>query len=861
MKAILNSWLTGWDNLHPEFDFLLNIKRSLFAVWQEYQGLGLLGGMGHASDLPRQLILWLASLMLPTSLLRYFWTFAMFGLGALGCYVLLKKYIKADRVSSLIGGLFYATNFATIQMFYVPFEAFTTHFGLLPWLFYFFLRALDEPRKSLVLWFAFVTLFSTPQAYVPTIFVVYLMALGIVSIIKIIQNKSKDITKRVLGLWGVTLLINAFWLFPFLYFTLTRSHVPVQAKINQMATEEVYLRNRAFGSLPDAIQLKGFWMDTWDFDPQKSQLTPVLGIWRDYAQRPEVKAVGTALFALMLLGLRRAPLWAGVLFLFSVTMLTTDTPPFSWVNTWIRDAFPLFHQVFRFPFTKFSILAGLSYSILLAMGSKMLRFLGVAVLLLGIGIQSYPMFTGNFFYNPIHQNIPKEYFDLFSYLNSKPAGRIANLPQATYWGWSYYRWGYTGSGFLWYGIEQPILDRAFDVWSAENENYYWELSYAIYSKNAEIFEAVLDKYDITYLLLDESLISPSHNRALFISEIQELLTELPDIQRLAQFGNLSVYERINQKSNEFISLTGQLPTVSQAYAWTDNDVAYRELGDYRISAHADFNYPHRSLFSKRSVSERDFSLEPSDLVYESKLDAAQVTQCGLLREGWARGENIGEAVRFTSVNQRGCLSFGIPQLLHNNGYLVAVESEHRTGRPLLISFINQTAKHVELETFLNSGTNYFILPPLASDGLGYTVYLANDSIGRQETINDIKRISFYKIPYQELASQGYSTLPTESFHNFSVYHPNPAYYRIELEKSGGPRTIILNQAYHDGWIALGINDHVLINNWANGWIVPENTTRVFLFFWPQLLEWLGFLLLPIPFLIFLRYGTGPRHPR
>lgn len=69
--------------------------------------------------------------------------------------------------------------------------------------------------------------------------------------------------------------------------------------------------------------------------------------------------------------------------------------------------------------------------------------------------------------------------------------------------------------------------------------------------------------------------------------------------------------------------------------------------------------------------------------------------------------------------------------------------------------------------------------------------------------------------------------------------------------------------------------HILINNWANGWILPKagmtnkqidtytnnqmneesrsnevtnHDAIVILFFLPQLLEFLGFLLLPIPFI-------------
>jgi len=72
---IPGTFLTGWDNLHPEFNFILSIKRSIFSVWQEYQGLGLLAGTGYVAELPRQILLWLMSSVLPFSFLRYFYHF------------------------------------------------------------------------------------------------------------------------------------------------------------------------------------------------------------------------------------------------------------------------------------------------------------------------------------------------------------------------------------------------------------------------------------------------------------------------------------------------------------------------------------------------------------------------------------------------------------------------------------------------------------------------------------------------------------------------------------------------------------------------------------------------------------------
>ena len=44
--------------------------------------------------------------------------------------------------------------------------------------------------------------------------------------------------------------------------------------------------------------------------------------------------------------------------------------------------------------------------------------------------------------------------------------------------------------------------------------------------------------------------------------------------------------------------------------------------------------------------------------------------------------------------------------------------------------------------------------------------------------------------------------------------------------------------------------HVLVNNWENGWTIDPGTNgTIYIFFWPQLLEFLGFALLPIPFLV------------
>ena len=70
--------------------------------------------------------------------------------------------------------------------------------------------------------------------------------------------------------------------------------------------------------------------------------------------------------------------------------------------------------------------------------------------------------------------------------------------------------------------------------------------------------------------------------------------------------------------------------------------------------------------------------------------------------------------------------------------------------------------------------------------------------------------------------------------------------------------IILFQSYDPGWIAFSngkLLNHVLINNWANGWQINNETMKqsnneiICIIFWPQYLEFLGFELLIIVFIL------------
>src|SRR3989344_6176388 len=116
------TWLIGWDNLFPEFDFALNIKRDLFAVWQQYRGLGLVDGMSHASLILHDLERFVLSYFLSPDLIRWVYISGLHLIGGLGMIKLLDTLIPKRKFLSLFGALFFMLNLGTIIQFYLPLE-------------------------------------------------------------------------------------------------------------------------------------------------------------------------------------------------------------------------------------------------------------------------------------------------------------------------------------------------------------------------------------------------------------------------------------------------------------------------------------------------------------------------------------------------------------------------------------------------------------------------------------------------------------------------------------------------------------------------------------------------------------------
>jgi hypothetical protein len=290
-------------------------------------------------------------------------------------------------------------------------------------------------------------------------------------------------------------------------------------------------------------------------------------------------------------------------------MLKSYNPPLGFLFEFLSKTVPLFSEIFRYTFTKWICTAIFAYSILFGFGGGWLmtkvekfRFRSFAqhglrvVLALSLLLAMFPVFHGQIFSTANQLKIPSEYFAVMKYFKTQPKyARIATFPQYAFWGWDVHTWGYRGSGWWRHGIEQPLLERTHDVWAKENEQYYQEISTALYTENVPLFSSVMRKYQVGWLLIDHSL---DYGKDKHIAQLKIFAEESKLFAEPIQFGTLTVYPRvdINQVGQTYFS-SKPVVHAPTTYVPDQQDQLYTEYGDY-IKTTTPFIMP---LFDHNSI--------------------------------------------------------------------------------------------------------------------------------------------------------------------------------------------------------------------------------------------------------------------
>jgi hypothetical protein len=172
------------------------------------------------------------------------------------------------------------------------------------------------------------------------------------------------------------------------------------------------------------------------------------------------------------------------------------------------------------------------------------------------------------------------------------------------------------------------MDRAFDPWSGYSENYHSEISEAVYGRNPELLKAVLNKYQIGYILIDRSVVDNFSAKVTYYPELIELISETDGISKDAEFGNILIYKvDLKNGTNNFVRVSPSLPLVN-GYDWTTQDKAFLKIGDY-VSATEGYTYyfPFRNLVKHKSNINLPVQISESDreIILSSSLKGAAGT--------------------------------------------------------------------------------------------------------------------------------------------------------------------------------------------------------------------------------------------
>ncbi len=881
MLGILNytpgTILSGWDNLQTELNPILGIKRAFFSVWQEYQSLGLIAGMAHAADLPRAILVWFLSTILPTNVVRYVLHFLLILVGAFGSYWLLRASELKDSSShfAFAGSIAYIFSFASLQLLALPFEAFVFFFAFLPWEIGLFLKLLEAKNlnKLYLIVFLILNIIASPQWVAQQLFVVYAICLFILGAYYGVKYKT---LWRATSLYFLVLCVNTYWILPQIYFLVSNGSVVWTNKINQLSTGDVLYSNLARGTLQSYIRQEGFFYDRLSINHSY-----LFEAWKTFRNLPAVSMGIYLSFICALLGIfNKSKFRMGLvlLWLFASIALLANTFPINYLNVIFRSN-DFLNQIFRSPFTKFAIPYALVFSYFFAHGlalcSKIVkRWVNskTIVALLGVIIvlgTSIPAFTGHYLIKDMRVTYPEDYTMVMDYFRQQdPNQRIALMPDYTFWGWFFHTWGYNGSGFLWYGVEQPIISRTFDVWSKESEDYFWQIKSALEAEDIDRVVSTLQKYSVQYIVFDTSLEAVSSNiKALQFDRIHDLLKNSNKFQHELSGEFIHIYKlssSVPQKS--FVSTAPTLPRVKLGNGMTVRDMGYESYGTYRSALQPDVIYPFNGLFSQtRQLGQNwDVRIEDDAIMFTTPLPnnvqnydviipklefdestifnglqqsfrgkveistdlktmfvkipllavpipsihAATTYPCGTVNDANLSFHTDNEKI-VTSATQGavGCISLPIPAIDQRFGYLFRIKNRITTGRTLFFALTDQTKSQSIIEERLLRNDELFVVPPHYTYGLGYNIHLQTDSYPNIPAENTVYQPEAYFIPYSILSSL--------RFERKNYIQPTPSINALDsfqVNKKSPYRYEVSLNTYKAG------DNLILWQSYATGWV-------------------------------------------
>jgi hypothetical protein len=376
-----------------------------------------------------------------------------------------------------------------------------------------------------------------------------------------------------------------------------------------------------------------------------------------------------------------------------------------------------------------------------------------------------------------------------------------------------------------------------------------------------------------------------------------------------------IFQKYGLQKDSPVELYEKLPNIGPTADNLITDHVYMNHGDYVTSENSPFNvyYPFRvfngkdfsaegkNTLLKREI-EQNLMKRLGDYDLESATEAAEVSVVNSKGESLTfdaspyvdmNGDKLTlnfeskpiEAIKpdqFTKIDcpdtvVNECFAFDHKGLEHQYGYLITVTSLSKN--PDILPFVIEDLKHnhTYFEGNIDSVEENIVLPPSFVHAVGYSFILKSPHY-RDWTIH-VSYLPFREI--QDVRFVSRTGIPTGHVQQLnSAKKITSTHYEVQIPALTDPKntTLAFYEDVDDGWKAYKVDpekihsfldvfymriypfsyvreigSHGTFNSWANAWSLNNDwsNSTILLIFWPQYLEYAGFAIVSIFFIIFM----------
>lgn len=521
------------DNYSPELNPKLSIERYLLSpAWRGYRVLGVPSDSEQA-DIFRSIIFYVLKPILPDWFLGQFFYILCLVIGSISTASLTSsilqkgKWKNYSQIGYLLSGVIYISTLWTMWLYYQNMAPYISNFGFFPLLFLASYKYIQNPTKKRGLLLLLSSILFTSVSVISTLFILdSLVYIGFVLCIPLLLDVEKrNAMRRVVKTIFIFLTTQLFWIFPFIHYTITNSQNVVDSYTNKTITASTIDLETEMQNWLNSARLYN--RNLYEVDGNR----PLFSMSAEFQHYDFYKVVGLlpAFFAVLAMVFsvfkkNKRIFYFAFLAFTSWFLMKVGNPPFGRIFVWMQEYVPLFKQVLRWPFSKvgqiyvwsvtitgtFGIIYFVSFLSSFFKRRKVKKIFKCTIFFFILSLSlfySEYLFKGELFADRAAVVLPKEYEELKEYLeeNTNLTDRIYYAPPANNNYFRKYKWGFWGSQFISYVVPNPMMDMSSAVGSGVGESAMLEMSNIFRSYNREKFFSLLQKYDVKYVLLDESL--------------------------------------------------------------------------------------------------------------------------------------------------------------------------------------------------------------------------------------------------------------------------------------------------------------------------------------------------------------------